>query len=308
MTACSTRLKTMTSNSSGWTNQQATTNATSTRKATGAATKSKFSEINAMTAKCLFCKDTKIEPGIPGPCVWCEEIGPATTGAVERFTIATLRYAGGSEHDVRYVSEVHYDAALAELRALLDKDVDRPECSGNPESCPENEGFGCCKENTCIAPSGDICPGDGVGKCKKCPAAQHQGEPVALDENQSFAKWMHETVEFTHHGDKVSKIQRRDIVEPSEEKWAFEAWKGRAKLAEQPAPVAVVIPERDALRDLLAGAIGGDTYDCTRVWSAWGVGTMSEDDFVPVVEQDARLYEIADSFLAEVAKLNGVKS
>lgn len=65
-----------------------------------------------MTAKCLFCKDTKIEPGIPGPCVWCEEIGPATTGAVERFTIAKLRYAGGAEHDVRYVSEVHYDAAL----------------------------------------------------------------------------------------------------------------------------------------------------------------------------------------------------
>lgn len=77
---------------------------------------------------------------------------------------------------------------------------------------------------------------------------------------------------------------------------------------EQPAPVAVVMPERDALRDLIAGAIGGDTYDCTRVWSAWGVGTMSEDDFVPVVEQDERLYEIADSFLAEVARLNGVKS
>ena len=25
-----------------------------------------------MTVKCTFCKDTKIEPGIPGPCVWCE--------------------------------------------------------------------------------------------------------------------------------------------------------------------------------------------------------------------------------------------
>lgn len=77
--------------------------------------------------------------------------------------------------------------------------------------------------------------------------------------------------------------------------------------AEQPASVAVVMPERDAIRDLIAEAIGGDTYDCTRVWSAWGVGTMSEDDFVPVAEQDERLYEIADSFLAEIARLNGVK-
>lgn len=73
------------------------------------------------------------------------------------------------------------------------------------------------------------------------------------------------------------------------------------------ATVAVVMPEREALRDIIAEAIGGDTYDCTRVWSAWGVGTMSDDDFVPVVEQDERLYEIADSVLTAVARLNGVK-
>lgn len=97
--------------SSSWTNQQATT-AKTLKKATSAPTKLNALEINAMTAKCLFCNDTKIEPGIPGPCIWCEEIGPATTGAVERFTIAKLRYAGGAEHDVRYVSEAHYDAAL----------------------------------------------------------------------------------------------------------------------------------------------------------------------------------------------------
>lgn len=33
--------------------------------------------------------------------------------AVKRFSIAQLRFAGGKEHDVNYVSEVHYDAALA---------------------------------------------------------------------------------------------------------------------------------------------------------------------------------------------------
>ncbi|SNS16789.1 hypothetical protein [Pseudomonas segetis] len=66
----------------------------------------------------------------------------------------------------------------------------------------------------------------------------------------------------------------------------------------------VVLPERDALRDIVAQAIGWDAYDCTRVWSAWGVGTMSEDDFVPVVEQEDRLYEITDACLDEVARLN----
>lgn len=76
-----------------------------------------------------------------------------------------------------------------------------------------------------------------------------------------------------------------------------------AQPADQPHGEPVALPERDVLRDIVAQAIGGDTYDCTRVWSAWGVGTMSEDDFVPVVEQDERLYEIADACLDEIAKL-----
>lgn len=46
---------------------------------------------------------------IPGALEW---------DAVERHSIATLRYAGGKEHDVKYVSEVAYDALKAELKAL----------------------------------------------------------------------------------------------------------------------------------------------------------------------------------------------
>lgn len=120
--------------------------------------------------------------------------------------------------------------------------------------------------------------------------AQHQGEPaVAIGEDQSFAKWMHEVVEFTHSGGKVSKIQRRDIVGLSEEKWAFYAWKGRAKLAEQPAPVAVVMPELD--------------FSFEHWWKTSGQycragGGDYEKTF------GYRAYEAA---LAEVARLNGVK-
>lgn len=47
---------------------------------------------------------------IPGALEW---------DAVERHSIATLRYAGGKEHDVKYVSEVAYDAALSREAALI---------------------------------------------------------------------------------------------------------------------------------------------------------------------------------------------
>jgi hypothetical protein len=76
------------------------------------------------------------------------------------------------------------------------------------------------------------------------------------------------------------------------------------KLNEQPAPVALALPDRDSLRDAIAQAIGGDTYDCVRVWSAWGVGTMSDDDFIPIVDHEERLYEIADTCLDELKRLN----
>ncbi|WP_431509786.1 hypothetical protein [Variovorax sp. DAIF25] len=55
-------------------------------------------------------------------------------------------------------------------------------------------------------------------------------------------------------------------------------------------------PLRDRLVDLLATHLSG-TYHCTRVWSAWHVGTMSEDDFEDVGESDTPT-EIADAILA----------
>lgn len=48
----------------------------------------------------------------------------------------------------------------------------------------------------------------------------------------------------------------------------------------------------EAVREAIAGMLG-DTYDCTRVWSAWSVGTMGPGDFVPVAEDDDRLQELA---------------
>lgn len=86
--------------------------------------------------------------------------------------------------------------------------------------------------------------------------------------------------------------------------WTVKGWPVTPLYTSQPAPVAVVLPTREVMRDLIAEVIGGDAYDCTRVWSAWGVGTMSEDDFVPLVEQEERLYELADACLDKVKELN----
>lgn len=56
---------------------------------------------------------------------------------------------------------------------------------------------------------------------------------------------------------------------------------------------------RDALVDLIAAGLRG-TYHCGRVWEAWSVGTMREDDFSPVDESDTP-GEIADAVLAALA-------
>ena len=57
--------------------------------------------------------------------------------------------------------------------------------------------------------------------------------------------------------------------------------------------------ERETLIDLIAQHLR-DTYHCTRVWRAWQVGTMGEDDFCPVDESDTPV-EIADAVLAALA-------
>lgn len=54
------------------------------------------------------------------------------------------------------------------------------------------------------------------------------------------------------------------------------------------------------LRDAIAQAIGGDAYDCTRVWSAWSAGTMTDEDFEPLVDQEDRLNEIVDAVISVI--------
>jgi hypothetical protein len=72
----------------------------------------------------------------------------------------------------------------------------------------------------------------------------------------------------------------------------------------QAGEVAVSVAElddqqREAVHQAVAEALG-NAYDCMRVWSAWQVGTMGEDDFVLVAEDDDRVAEIADAAIEAI--------
>ncbi|MDP3139847.1 MAG: hypothetical protein Q8N17_26360 [Burkholderiaceae bacterium] len=61
-------------------------------------------------------------------------------------------------------------------------------------------------------------------------------------------------------------------------------------------PAQVVEAMTDKIAEMLRG-----TYHCTRVWQAWNVGTMTEDDFEPVEESDTPR-EVAEAIAALIAQ------
>lgn len=90
--------------------------------------------------------------------------------------------------------------------------------------------------------------------------------------------------------------------------FAFVLW----LLSVHRADPASVAPELDddgfeAVCEAVTEALG-EAYDCTRVWSAWGYKTMSQDDFALVGEDSDRVAEIArsavDAYRAAVEKAN----
>lgn len=65
---------------------------------------------------------------------------------------------------------------------------------------------------------------------------------------------------------------------------------------------------RVRIQQALLATLDG-TYDCTRVWSAWGCSTMDEHDFVPVLDRLEELVNEIDAALFPAAALSapGVK-
>lgn len=56
---------------------------------------------------------------------------------------------------------------------------------------------------------------------------------------------------------------------------------------------------RDVIEDVIVEVLG-DAYDCTRVWEAWDVGTMGEEDFVMIAQDDTRVSEFVDGILMAI--------
>jgi hypothetical protein len=75
----------------------------------------------------------------------------------------------------------------------------------------------------------------------------------------------------------------------------------KAKAAPAPQQSDLTDELRERVRDAVAQALDG-IYYCGRVWSAWQVNTMREDDFTPAAEVDDVLDGIVDAALSEVAK------
>jgi hypothetical protein len=93
-------------------------------------------------------------------------------------------------------------------------------------------------------------------------------------------------------GDDLAWAEARAARDLPRIRQALNLWRDQAAAA----PVAQ--PEPEAKRDAVIAAVAealGNAYDCLRVWEAWRVGTMGEDDFVLVTEDPDRVAEIADA-------------
>lgn len=75
---------------------------------------------------------------------------------IERCKLAGIRWIEPDEEEGGYpggfdMSSMKHMRALLTTTANAGKEAAFPGCSGNPASCPENEGHGCCKPNPVLA-------------------------------------------------------------------------------------------------------------------------------------------------------------
>lgn len=76
-------------------------------------------------------------------------------------------------------------------------------------------------------------------------------------------------------------------------------------LVEKQALVALLSePLREQLKDTLREQLSDALY-CTRVWDAWSVGTMSEDDFECLAYDDEYVEQLANAILLTLTNNKG---
>jgi hypothetical protein len=123
-----------------------------------------------------------------------------------------------------------------------------------------------------------------------------QAAPVAAIDSERFEAWAR-----LHFGQGYGFQKEEGTYISAVTRWAAKAFNAGFDLAATPqaAPKAALpIIERDLLIDVIASALSG-TLHCTRSWSAWRVGTMSDADFSPVEDSDTPA-EVADAVIAAI--------
>jgi hypothetical protein len=102
-------------------------------------------------------------------------------------------------------------------RAPIEEPADFPECSGDPASCPENEGYGCCKPNPVAIPagytpwSGGECPVSGDTKVTPIFRDGTSSKPNHAD-NLQWDHYDEETDLIAYRVDQAQASQQGDAV------------------------------------------------------------------------------------------------
>jgi hypothetical protein len=139
-------------------------------------------------------------------------------------------------------------------------------------------------------------------------------EIIAWAQRQALARWGHQPAPPAEGevGELVAALRAdAECIEAGHHdlcsSTAEQLTRAAELLQQRPEPVPgtfeVTDEQRDAVRAAVANAIGDGAYDCFRVWEAWNVGTMGQDDFKPIVEDDSRIAEIADAAIDELVAL-----
>ncbi|QGH74969.1 hypothetical protein MAL1_00223 [Bacteriophage DSS3_MAL1] len=65
-------------------------------------------------------------------------------------------------------------------------------------------------------------------------------------------------------------------------------------------PLEITEQTASLVREALIEEIGSDTYDCIRVWEAWGYGTMGESDFEVLVDDEERVADLVEAVMQAI--------
>ena len=122
---------------------------------------------------------------------------------------------------------------------------------------------------------------DAMGAARTALDAEPAGEGPSEEEIDAF---IHQWWELYGKG-YLPNSSDKPLITAALARWARPA----APAAPEPGEV-----QRDAVIAAVTEALG-NAYDCLRVWEAWSVGTMGQDDFALVAEDSDRVAEIADA-------------